>query len=271
MHRRQSFSWILVLMLFFAGCAARNVEPGQLYPAPASPLVPGEAFVAASFPGNEKASERFAHTLTAGNDSLRLFVEMVERPAIVEARITVFNSTRSIFDLGPGDFELLAENGDTLRRIECHDLANELLQKNAYGEKPRYSLNWSVTGPGEVPGNQYPSRAALQGAYRSSVETDEGPIEVKDLMIEAVNLASGPVVELGSMMRSVGPEIEAAARREAAERVYRAGIGERMGVVPGSMCGFSLFWRNRPQKRYPLRLQLRDSSIEFAFVAKEED
>ena len=218
-------------MLFFAGCAARNVEPGQLSPAPASPLVPGEAFVAASFPGNEKASERFAHTLTAGNDSLRLFVEMVERPAIVEARITVFNSTRSIFDLGPGDFELLAENGDTLRRIECHDLANELLQKNAYGEKPRYSLNWSVTGPGEVPGNQYPSRAALQGAYRSSVETDEGPIEVKDLMVEAVNLASGPVVELGSMMRSVDRGGRAPrGRRTRLQGRHRRTDGRRAGL-----------------------------------------
>jgi hypothetical protein len=248
-----------LLVLAISACGPAPVDHGQLYPDPQSDRVRGESYLSETFPENKEIREKLVHTLTVGNDSMRMFVELEEHPAFVEAKVVFLNATQSIFDIGALDFALFDGNDVTLNPVGCHVLANAIVGPGSdvqpYQPKPSYSFNKTIVGE------------SGQSQYNK-------PVVVEDLSLRKIIVDQLVPESPANIFRGLGTIFvfgKNSMERSAAEQLYDSGIGDRVGIVPDSQHEFSVFWRNEAKKEYPLRLVLLDTDIDFTFGTEKEN
>lgn len=234
------------------GCAPGAVQSIRLAPSDSCAYQRGEQFME-MVAADEKILEQYVDTITTGGDSMRIFVGMREFPDYIEANVELVNASRSDFTIIPGMFALLDGSRLAFFPIEASEVANEmLLNINEIPEyQPRYNyyVNSSVYGSANTQylgGGQY--YTTYRGTSNSTVTAREDPYHALGYSIGAI------------FAEAANNKVRACARR-----VYERGIGLSADLMAQSRGAFTVYWRNREDKIYPIRFLVKDTNIEFTF------
>jgi hypothetical protein len=234
------------------GCTPGAVQSIRLTPSATCEYPRGEKFVEAEAAGNE-VQEQYVDTITAGGDSLRIFVGLHEFPDYIEANVEIVNTSRTDFTFTPGNFALLDGSRMAFLPVEASVVANEMLlninEIPAYQPKYNYYVQSSAYGTANTQylgGGQY--HTTYSGTGTSTVTAQEDPYNALGYSIGAL------------FAEAANDKVRACARK-----VYERGIGISADLMARSRGAFNVYWRNRTGKTYPVRFLVKDTAIEFSY------
>lgn len=250
--RRFLIASVLLLALAPCRCVPGPSQSIRLRPTEACVYPRGDRFLADAGVVST-VQKRYMDTLTAGGDSVRIFVRLDEYVDLIEAHVEMSNNTNTRFTVVPDMFVLLDGSRLALVPIDASVVANDLLAHisavPAYRPKYNYTVQSSVNGTANTQylgGGQY--YTTYGGSGTSTVTAREDPYN-------ALGYALGAY-----LVQAANEEVEACARR-----VYEEGIGNGAALSGRSRAAFTVYWRNRIDKVYPLRFLIKDANIELEF------
>ena len=197
--------------------------------------------------------KRYADTFTAGGDSVRIFVRLDEYEGFIEAHVEMSNDTNTSFTIAPEMFVLLDGTRLALVPIDASVVANELLAQISalptYQPKFNYTVQSSVNGTANT---QYLGSGQYYTTYGG---TGTSTVTAREDPYNALGYALGAY-----LVQAANEEVQACA-----QRVYEEGIGNGAALSGRSRAAFTVYWRNRLDKVYPLRFIMKVANIEFEF------
>lgn len=248
----------LCSIALLCGCAPGAVQSIRLAPSEMCAYQRGEEFMKKDSV-DEKILEQYVDTVTTGGDSLRIFVGLREFPDYIEANVELTNASRTDFTIAPGMFALLDGSRMAFLPIEASEVANEMLlninEIPEYEPKYNYYVKSSVYGTANTQylgGGQY--YTTYRGTGNATVTAQEDPYHALGYSIGAI------------FAEAANDKVRACARR-----VYEQGIGLSADLMAQSRGAFTVYWRNRKEKIYPVRFLVRDTDIEFTFEKRDRN
>lgn len=239
------------------GCAPGAIKSIQLYPDPSCAFETGARFAALDAAQEKKVADLYSLTLTAGGDSLRIFVRLEEFPNYIEASVEMTNATTTNFPLSSDMFALLDGSRLAFAQVGADEVANEMLgmisEVPEYQPKYNYRIQSSTYGTATT--NYYGAQAqtTYSGRTTSRVTAEEDPYHALGYSIGAI------------FAEAANDKVRACARR-----IYETGISRSTELVARSRGAFTVYWRNRDDKPYPLRFLVKDTNIELLYVAPSD-